>query len=90
MISLLVLLSCEKSQENCPEIPRVELKEEKPEGCPHTLMRIVVLPHPPNFPREKSLDFCFYRKTGGSYSFYNSISQDEKPVVIQDLGSLRW
>lgn len=92
MILIFLFVACGKEKEK--ETPRNTSPDEgskhKMESCPHELMQVRILPHPPNFLKMKDVQYCFYKREKNKYSFYRTLFPGEKPLTIVDKDSIVW
>lgn len=78
-----------KKQENILSNASSQCQVE-PYVCPHKLMQVRILPHPPNFLKMKDIQYCFYKREKNKYSFYRTLFSGEKPLTIDDRDSIVW
>ncbi|TGK78996.1 hypothetical protein EHQ24_15725 [Leptospira noumeaensis] len=73
-------------KENFIEISKKAVKS----TCEHKLMKVTILPHPPNFDEARLIDFCFYEKINGSFKFYSGNQPTKAILEIDDESSIKW
>lgn len=95
-----LLLNCKKTDNSNQEI--IAEKENEPKGiskeslqgkkknCYHPLMKVTILPHPPNFDTARSIDFCYYLKVNQEFHFYSSLGLVKPFLVVDDENSIKW
>ncbi len=58
--------------------------------CRHKLMKVKILPHPPETLEGKVIQFCFFEEENGIYTFYKDSSKSNKLAVVPDKESILW
>lgn len=95
------LVSCKKSdvtetkqQNQETQRERVTLteniKKSNKAGCDHKLMKVTILPHPPDYDVATSIEFCFYEKINGIFRFYSGNKPLNAILEIDDENSIKW